>query len=220
MGDSWEDWDDDNLEVPTSIVAAKEPDANSKFADEDAEEEAPKWQSSVPKTQAPKPKISKYDESRGAQAADEGPLDDPIAEKLRQQRLVEEADYAATMELFGTNRDIDSFIPKSIKDYEELGQALAAKYLLPHARGNGAGYKAGLKALLHAAMKPLTVQEAKDVETTVAGIRSEKVKEEKATAAGKKTAKKAALNVGRSGGTAGLDDYVYDDPLDDDYDFM
>lgn len=44
---------------------------------------------------------SKYDESRGVHAIDEGPLDDPIAEKLRQQRLVEEADYAATMELFG-----------------------------------------------------------------------------------------------------------------------
>lgn len=51
----------------------------------------------------PKVKESKYDESRGMQrgGVDEGPLDDPIAEKLRQQRLVEEADYAATMELFG-----------------------------------------------------------------------------------------------------------------------
>jgi hypothetical protein len=31
--------------------------------------------------------------------------------------------------------------------------------------------------------------------------------------------KKKALNVGRSGGSAGLDDYRYDDPLDED-DFM
>lgn len=44
---------------------------------------------------------SRYDENRGVSKADEGPLDDPIAEKLRQQRLVEEADYASTMELFG-----------------------------------------------------------------------------------------------------------------------
>lgn len=47
--------------------------------------------------------MSKYDESRGLQKVkDEGPLDDPVAEKLRQQRLVEEADYASTMELFGS----------------------------------------------------------------------------------------------------------------------
>lgn len=31
--------------------------------------------------------------------------------------------------------------------------------------------------------------------------------------------KKKVLNVGRSGGSAGLDDYKFDDPLDDD-DFM
>lgn len=48
-------------------------------------------------------KSSKYDESRGAAAgADEGPLDDPIAEKLRLQKLVEDADYQNAMELFGT----------------------------------------------------------------------------------------------------------------------
>ena len=47
---------------------------------------------------------SKYDESRGAEGgAEEGgdALADPVAEKLRQQRLVEEADYKATLELFG-----------------------------------------------------------------------------------------------------------------------
>lgn len=38
---------------------------------------------------------------RGGAGADEGPLDDPVAEKLRQQRLVEEADYEAALELFG-----------------------------------------------------------------------------------------------------------------------
>lgn len=44
----------------------------------------------------------KYDESRGmSTSVDEGPLDDPIAEKLRQQRLVEEADFKAALELFG-----------------------------------------------------------------------------------------------------------------------
>ena len=47
--------------------------------------------------------VSKYDESKGAQqrGGDDTPLEDPIAEKLRQQRLIEEADYQATIELFG-----------------------------------------------------------------------------------------------------------------------
>jgi translation initiation factor 3 subunit J len=54
-----------------------------------------------------------------------------------------------------------------------------------------------------------------------AGIRSEKLRDEKVALGGKKTAKKATLNVGRSGGSAGLDDYKYDNNGDDDdYDFM
>jgi translation initiation factor 3 subunit J len=57
----------------------------------------------------------------------------------------------------------------------------------------------------------------------VAGVRSDKLKAEaaaKAAARGGGAAKKKTLNVGRSGGAAGLDDFVYDDPLDDDVDFM
>jgi translation initiation factor 3 subunit J len=48
--------------------------------------------------------LSKYDESKGVQrrADDDTPLDDPIAEKLRQQRLIEESDYQSTIELFGS----------------------------------------------------------------------------------------------------------------------
>jgi hypothetical protein len=32
--------------------------------------------------------------------------------------------------------------------------------------------------------------------------------------------KKKILNVGKSGGSAGLEDFTYDNALDDDYDFM
>lgn len=31
---------------------------------------------------------------------------------------------------------------------------------------------------------------------------------------------KKTVNVGKGGASAGLDDYTYDEPLDDDYDFM
>jgi translation initiation factor 3 subunit J len=97
---------------------------------------------------------------------------------------------------------------------------VARKYLIPHAAASH--YKALLKHLIRAALGPLSSQEVKDVETSVAGVRSEKLKEEKAAAGGKKTAasKKVTLNVGRGGGSAGLEDYIYDDALDDDGDFM
>jgi translation initiation factor 3 subunit J len=165
---------------------------------------------------------SKYDESRGVQKAraDDEPLDDPIAEKLRQQRLVEEADYAATMELFGNSRDLDGFIPKTSGEFEELGKLVAIKHLMPHSGAKASLYKGALKSLLHAALHDMSAGDVKDLETCVAGIRSEKLKAEKNTSMGKKQLKKATLNVGKSGGSAGLDDYVFDDPLEDDYDFM
>ncbi len=167
--------------------------------------------------------VSKYDESRGVQKprGDDEPLDDPIAEKLRQQRLVEEADYAATMELFGNSRDLDGFIPKTNKEFEELGKLVAAKHLIPHASAKG--YKSAIKSLLHAALHEVSAADVKDLETCVAGIRSERMKAEKSVAAmGKKQIKKASLNTGMKtkGMTAGLDDVVYDDDLDDDFDFM
>ena len=118
------------------------------------------------------------------------------------------------------DRDLDGFIPKSAKDFEELGQIIAARYFQPHFRGNAAQYKAGVKSLLHHVLRPLSAGEVKDVETAVAGVRADKLKEEKAAVGGKKTMKKANLNLGKGGGSAGLDDYKYDAPLDDDFDFM
>lgn len=225
MADSWEDWEVEEPVVPGAPApAAAEDPVKSKFEGEDeGEEEEPKWKANVPAPQAAKEKkgLSKYDESKGVQrrGEDDAPLDDPIAEKLRQQRLIEESDYQATMELFGAGRELEGFIPKSAKDFEEFGKLVAAKHLVAHAKSSH--YKAAIKSLLRAALQTLSAQEVKDVETCVAGIRSDRLKEEKAAAAGKKTAKKAALNVGRGGGAAGLDDYVYDDAGDgDDFDFM
>ena len=166
---------------------------------------------------------SKYDESRGVQKprVDDTPLDDPVAEKLRQQRLVEEADYAATMELFGNSRELEGFSPKTGKEFEEFGKLVAAKYLIGHASAKG--YKGAMKALLHTALHDMSAGDVKDLETCVAGIRSEKLKAEKSVSVmGKKSLKKATLNVGMKskGGSAGLDDVLYEDDLDDDFDFM
>ena len=49
-----------------------------------------------------------------------------------------------------------------------------------------AHYKALVKALVKAALGPMDVQQAKDVEVCLAGVRADKVKEETAAKAAKK----------------------------------
>lgn len=117
-------------------------------------------------------------------------------------------------------RDLEGFIPKTNVEFDELGKLVAFKYLVPHSKGKAGQYKSALKSLLHASLYGMSVADIKDIETCVAGIRAERLKEEKAAQGGKKTKKKATLNVGKGGGSAGLDDYVYDDPLEDEFDFM
>ncbi|KAK9828592.1 hypothetical protein WJX72_000930 [[Myrmecia] bisecta] len=221
MSDDWEDWEDDK-DLPPLPGAPKPADPEAaKFAGEDEEEDAPAWQKSVPKPEQTKePKKKTYeDKDKEKVVVDDTPLDDPIAEKLRQQRLVEEADFQATKELFGEDISLDDFIPKSNKDFEDFGKALAQKYLLPHSKSDK--YKAMMKALLKYAMPPVGLQETKDLEACLAGIRAEKIKEDNAAKNAKKAGgKKKTLNVGRSGGSAGLDDYKFDQALDDELDFM
>ncbi|PRW45133.1 Eukaryotic translation initiation factor 3 subunit J [Chlorella sorokiniana] len=234
MADSWEDWEnEDEVVIPGAPAAAAPEPAANKFAGEDeGEEEEPKWKANVPAPQqvpakVPAPQqakekkgLSKYDESKGVRrTTDDTPLDDPVAEKLRQQRLIEESDFEAAMDLFGgSGRSLEGFIPKSAKDFDEFGRLVGGVHMLPHAKN--AHYKAAIKSFLKTALSAMSAQEVKDVETCVAGIRSDRLKEEKAAQGGKKTAKKAALNVGKGGASAGLDDYIYDDAGDGDDDFM
>ena len=94
-------------------------------------------------------------------------------------RLVEDADLRSAEELFGGAAiSLDDFTPKSAKEFEQLGRTVAAKYLAPHAKS--AHYKSLLKALLKEALASLEIQQVKDIETSVAGIRADKVKEDKA----------------------------------------
>eukprot|EP00873_Tetraselmis_striata_P017256 jgi/Tetstr1/437520/TSEL_026198.t1 len=106
------------------------------------------------------------------------PLDDPVAEKLRQQRLVEEADFAAVQDLF----------------------------LLPHA--DSSHYKTLMKTLNKVALVSMTAQETKDVETSLAGMRTDKLKQEREAVKQKKdVGKKKDLNYGRGGTTKGGDQH-------------
>ena len=119
-------------------------------------------------------------------------------------------------------RQLEGFVPKTLKEHEEFGQLVAVKHFMPLAKGAVSPHtKAAVKALLKVALRPLSAADIKEVETFVAALRADKIKEEKASTLGKKTLKKATLNVGRGGGMAGLDDYKYDDAGNgDDFDFM
>ena len=230
MADDWEDWVDEGLTpaLPTvaPVGAAPKPAA---FEGEDEEEEDEAAGPAVPATQPNKKAAAaaavsaKYAGKGGkVPAGDDTPLDDPAAEKARRQRLVEEADLAAARELFGTALNLDGAKPpKGSSACEAWGRTVAGKYLTPHA--DRPHYAAMLRALLRAALEPLEPAGVKEVEGVVASVRSDKLKADaaaKAAARGGACAKKKTLNVGRSGGAAGLDDLVYDDPLDDDVDFM
>lgn len=49
-------------------------------------------------------------------------------------RLVEQADYLAAKDLFGDvgGVNLDGFLPKTVKDFEDYAQTLANRYILGH----------------------------------------------------------------------------------------
>ncbi|KAJ9511144.1 hypothetical protein QJQ45_013225 [Haematococcus lacustris] len=204
MADDWEDWENESFAPPVAAAPANPASVlaadldMSKFAKEkEAEALVEDKKFTVPESQPKKKEDKKYLKEVGVI---DTPLDDPVEEKLRQQRLVEESDLASFKEMVGAagqqGPNLDTFLPKSLKDFEELAATLASRYVVVHR--DSKQFKAFLKAL----------SEVKDVETSLAGLRSEKFKAEAAEAAQAKKGTKKQLNVGKS---AGLDDYMYED---------
>jgi len=250
-----DDWDRDDFEIPsvsaklaavTTSIAGKANALDAKFADEDREDDddesgarasratnaaivskkdGVKMKNSSSKSVRGNAKTSKEDDVEAREGEDE--LADPVAEKARRQRLVEEEDLRAARELFGSDDvKLDEFDPKSKVEYEKLGSAIAYKYLV--GRSESGFYTCGLKALLRVAMRDLSAADVKEVENAIVLTRTEKVKREKADAetkkkaeAGSKKGKGKFLNAGGKGGDNGLDDFKYAvNSPDDGYDFM
>ncbi|CAH1436178.1 unnamed protein product [Lactuca virosa] len=226
-----EDWEDE----PAPLVIKKEP--KSMWDDEDADENDVKdsWEdedepapppvtaAAPPVEKAPKKSTAKATQEKGKAAVqppkEEPPLD-PVAEKLRQQRLVEEADYKNTAELFASkkadDKTIDNFIPKSESDFTEYAELISSK-LRPFEKSFH--YIGLLKHVMRLSMTSLKAADAKEVASSVTAIANEKLKAEKEAAAGKKKTggKKKQLLVDKpdddSVVNAGYDGY-------DDFDFM
>uniref|UniRef100_A0A1J3JTC3 Eukaryotic translation initiation factor 3 subunit J n=1 Tax=Noccaea caerulescens TaxID=107243 RepID=A0A1J3JTC3_NOCCA len=205
---NWDDEDVDENEIKDS------------WEDDDEEEALPAPVKPVPE-KAPKKAVEK----KGKAAAEvpketpkEEPLD-PISEKLRMQRLVEEADYRATAELFGTKVDekknVDLFIPKTESDFLEYAELISHK-LKPYEKSYH--YIALLKAVMRLSVTNMKAADVKDVASSITAIANEKLKAEKEAAAGKKKTggRKKQLQVDKA------DDDLVAGPYDamDDFDFM
>ncbi|KAK4439231.1 Eukaryotic translation initiation factor 3 subunit J [Sesamum alatum] len=222
-----DDWEDEP--IPNLLKKKEQPKSNWDDEDLDDNDVKDSWEDEDEPAPAPKPEppppekvtkkaAGKSGEKKGkaVEAAKEAPLD-PIEEKLRQQRLVEEADYKSTAELFakrGDEKTLDNFIPKTESDFAEYAELIAHK-LRPYEKSYH--YIGLLKAVMRLSLTSLKGADAKEVASSVTAIANEKIKAEKEANAGKKktVGKKKQLHVGKPD-----DDVVatYDDF--DEYDFM
>lgn len=227
-----DDWESEEFEPTIPAVNKEAP--KGQWDDEDIEEDGVKesWEdedtNEKSKPEPPKPAAkaggkkgkaseAKTIEGKSTSVASEV-LADPVAEKLRQQRIVEEADFKSTAELFakkGDDRTLDNFIPKSENDFKEYAELISYK-LRPYEKSFH--YIRLLKDVMRLAMTSMKAADAKEVASSVTTIANEKLKQEKDANAGKKKlgAKKKQLHVDRPDDEVAVGEY---DALDD-YDFM
>ncbi|KAK1397815.1 Eukaryotic translation initiation factor 3 subunit J [Heracleum sosnowskyi] len=224
MEDEWED-------VPVPPVLKKEF-VKKLWDEEDADENDIKesWEDDddepavapVAEPSAPAKKTVKPSEKKGkaVEIVKDEPLD-PVAEKLRQQRLVEEADYRNTAELFakkgGDDKSLENFIPKSESDFLEYAELISHK-LRPYEKSYH--YIGLLKAVMRLSMTNLKAADAKEVSSSVTAISNEKIKAEKEANAGKKKSgpKKKQLLIDKPDDDAVIN--KYDTTYDEYDDFM
>ncbi|XP_010470477.1 PREDICTED: eukaryotic translation initiation factor 3 subunit J-like [Camelina sativa] len=221
-----DDWEDEKIAPLPAKVELK-----SNWDDEDVDEDEIKdsWEDddepALPPVVKPAPEKApkKTVEKKGkaVEVPKESPKEeslDPIAEKLRQQRLVEEADYRSTAELFGVKdegKSLDMFIPKSESDFLEYAEMISHR-IKPYEKSYH--YIALLKAIMRLSLTNMKAADVKDVASSITAITNEKLKAEKEAAAGKKKTggKKKQLIIDKPN-----DDLVAG-PYDamDDFDFM
>ncbi|XP_010259811.1 PREDICTED: eukaryotic translation initiation factor 3 subunit J-like [Nelumbo nucifera] len=221
-----EDWEDEPVppvlrkEQPKNLWDDEDvDDSDVKDSWEDEDEPTPAPAPEPPANKIPNKPTAKVSEKKGktTEVKVQEALD-PVAEKLRQQRLVEEADYKSTTELFakrGDEKTLDNFIPKSESDFLEYAELVSYK-LQPYEKSFH--YITLLKTVLRLSMTALKAADAKEVASSITAIANEKLKAEKEANAGKKKtgAKKKQLHVEKQDDDVIVDTY---DALDD-YDFM
>jgi len=262
-GMSWEDddWDADDMDDKLKLDMDDKKKDEEVWSDEEGHDmtksvEETKKPIPVPTPAPPKPKTGlelkieqrekreKEEAERKAAAAKaveaelnlEG-MDAATADKVRRQKLEEQADLDAAIDSFGPGGaskpppgrqpapgSLDEFAPKTDADFEKLADMMNQK-LMPHQ--DTKGHMVALKALLRAACSNMSTDDCKDLSSFVAVLSNDKIKadrekDKKGKSKGKAKGKiniaasKAADNdmddIGRGGGGGGR---VFHDDNDD-----
>jgi len=229
-------WDADDYEPPAAADKAKAVVANDKWDgedeeddvkdawDADSEEEKSKEEAAAP---APKAASSKKKKLRDKIALKEAALqddeddsnkspEDKLAEKMRLQKMEENAQFALTRDMLGLKTgSIDSMVPETKEDFEAFAKAISEKIRI---FSNSDHYNDLLEMVTKDLALDMPVPTLKKVKIHVEGLHSTRLKEEKANKnkkvkGSKGTSLKNDLDKDLFGGGRGADDY--DDGMDD-----
>jgi len=155
-------------------------------------------------------KTKKVDNKKTKPSKNEPPSNlDPVAQKIKQQKLVEEADYENTKEMFaGLDEAVNTTTPKDDKDFEALAKILVDKFSYLEKINLHLYRTTFLKCLFRNITANMKSDEIKELATILTTQSNEKLKIEKEKTKKKKVpAKKTSLNVERDMEDDGLDDY-------------
>nr|XP_037268492.1 eukaryotic translation initiation factor 3 subunit J-like isoform X1 [Rhipicephalus microplus] len=251
-----DDWEKEDYEPPSFAKkpavgdrweGEDEEDVKDNWDDEDEEKEAtPPAEASLtavaPKKKKPLSQIIQEKEERRRREAEEKRAreeqqraaltpEEEQAEKLRRQRMQEEADLQLAKEAFVgpagdpelggldplslvpglTESDgIDSLQPVTRDDFDNLRKALATKLTACERSPHYMGFLDDLLRDLSLNMEP---EDVKRLSSSLNAVANEKVKQQKLKHKKKGSKKGASLNVGKDDGLVNLDDYgnEYDD---------
>ncbi|XP_050044170.1 eukaryotic translation initiation factor 3 subunit J isoform X2 [Dermacentor andersoni] len=232
-----DDWEKEDYEPPSF---AKKPAVGDRWEGEDEEDVKDNWDDEeeekeatppaeasstlvAPKKKKPLSQIIQEKEERRRREAEEKRAreeqqraaltpEEEQAEKLRRQRMQEEADLQLAKEAFGlTESDgIDSLQPVTRDDFDNLRKALAAKLTACERSPHYVGF---LDDLLRDLSLNMESEDVKRLSSSLNAVANEKVKQQKLKHKKKGAKKGASLNVGKDDGLVNLEDYgnEYDD---------
>nr|XP_058945101.1 eukaryotic translation initiation factor 3 subunit J-like isoform X2 [Pocillopora verrucosa] len=231
QSDKWEGEDEEDQDVKENWFDEEE-DSEKKSEPSENQTAAPQAKVKKRKTikqaiqdkedKAKERALKKQEENQSAQEK-ELTEEEQLAEKLRRQKLVEDADLELAKQAFGVKDDIgsksiDDMKPSTKEEFVELSQLLVGK--LSNYESN-AEYVPFLEMLFRDLCASLDAEDVKRIGSTINVLSSEKLKAQKAKK-GKKAVKKATLSgaSAKAGRKEDLDafgggNYDYGDEFDD-----
>lgn len=222
------DADDYDVDAPITTTKSNWDDEEEVSSDEEVKPAAASAASTTTDPSAPiRPKkLAKMRMAERAKAEEEArakaraaleanpELDDPVAEKQRRQKLVEDADLETAADLFGDlsvkseaveadEESIDAANPKTKLDFDNMAKLCARKF---KKSATSKYYVSFLEDLVRASVVGLKAEDIKRLSSTLATMSNEASRLEKqANQKGKKKNTKATLRGGKS--TSAMDDF-------------